>query len=369
LAGKQQPSARRWLLIATKLLLVALVVWFIRRTILDAWQQLGLQPCTFDFWWLAASGGLYLLGTFWCALFWYRTLRVLGQPVNLPDTLRAYYVGQLGKYVPGKAMVVVLRTGMVRAAGGETGLAAASVFFETLTMMSSGALLSACILAVWLRDETLLLGAALAIMAVAGIPTLPPVFRRLVRLVGVGRSDPAIGEKLARLGYRTMLLGWLLTGLGWIILGLSFSALLQGLKGCERMAVGEGATPAHLNPSQEDNPHDGGRTPTEPPRARPADRATLKWEAGRTTEVGVFERLDLHTAAVAMAMVAGFVSFIPGGAIVREAVLAQVMVPYLGNYVALLSAIVLRLTWLAAELMISGILVSSDYAFRRRSRS
>jgi uncharacterized membrane protein YbhN (UPF0104 family) len=47
---------------------------------------------------------------------------------------------------------------------------------------------------------------------------------------------------------------------------------------------------------------------------------------------------------------------VPGGAIVREAVLAQLMVPYLGDAVALVSAILLRLVWLIAELLISGIL-------------
>ena len=50
-------------------------------------------------------------------------------------------------------------------------------------------------------------------MVVAGLPTLPPVFRRLVRLVGVGRTRSGHRDKLADLGYGTMLLGWLLTGL------------------------------------------------------------------------------------------------------------------------------------------------------------
>ena len=91
----------------------------------------------FDSWWLAASGGLYLLGTLCCGVFWHRTLRALGQPVSLPQALRAYYIGQLGKYVPGKAMVVILRAGLVRGQGSIPALAAVSVFLETLTMMSS----------------------------------------------------------------------------------------------------------------------------------------------------------------------------------------------------------------------------------------
>ena len=307
---KIHPShVKRWAAAAIKLLIVALVVWYIRRTIVDAWEQLGTHRWQFDFWWLAASGGLYLLGTLCCGVFWHRTLRVMGQPVSLPQALRAYYIGHLGKYVPGKAMVVILRAGLVRGQGVDTALAAASVFLETLTMMSTGALMAAAIVAVWFRGQTLLFWAALGMMVAAGLPTLPPVFRRLVRLVGVGRTNPAIAEKLADLGYGTMLLGWLLTGLGWVILGLSFWATLRAL----------GA--ADGNP---------------------------------------FEQLHLYTAAVTLATVAGFVSFVPGGAVVREAVLTELMVPYLGGAVALVSAILLRLVWLVAELVISGILYFAD---------
>jgi len=207
--------------------------------------------------------------------------------------------------VPGKAMVVILRAGLVRGQGVDTSLAAVSVFFETLTMMSSGALMAAAIVAVWFHEQGLLFWAALASMVAAGMPTLPPVFRRLVRLVGVGRTNPAIVEKLAGLGYGTMLLGWALTGLSWITLGLSFWAVLRGL--------GTGAA----------NP---------------------------------LEQLPLYAAAVTLATVAGFVSFVPGGAVVREAVLAELMIPYLGGAVALVSAILLRLVWLVSELLISGML-------------
>ena len=313
---KQPNLAKRWGFAAIKLLIVLVVLWFIRRTIVDAWQQLGEHRWQFDFWWLAASGGLYLLGTLFCGVFWHRTLRVLGQPVSLCRALRAYYVSQLGKYVPGKAMVVILRAGLVRGQGVDTSLAAASVFFETLTMMSTGALMAAAIMAVWFREQTLLFWMALAIMATAGVPTLPPVFRRLVRLFGVGRSDPAVVEKLAALGYGTMFLGWILTGLGWVILGLSYGAVLCGLGVAEGLSLGQ---------------------------------------------------LHLHTAAVTLATVAGFVSFVPGGAVVREAVLTELMVPYLGDVVALVGAILLRLVWLVAELMISGILyIASRLLFPSR---
>jgi glycosyltransferase 2 family protein len=315
----QEPPGRprRWLALAVEALIVAVLLWFVRRTIADAWQQLGTHQWRFHAWWLSAAGALYLLGMLPCGVFWHRTLLALGQPASLRQSLWAYYIGTLGKYVPGKAMVVVLRAGLVRGQGVDASLAAVSVFFETLTMMSTGALLAAAIVAVWYHQQMLLFWAAIGMAAAALTPTLPPVFKRLVRLVGVGRRDPVIAEKLGNMGYGTMLVGWLLTGLGWAILGLSFWAVAR--------SMGAGAA----NPLQQ---------------------------------------LHLYTAGVSLATVAGFVSFIPGGVVVREAVLTQLMAPYLGDAVALVGVLLWRLVQVVSELVISCILYLGTHALRRHTR-
>ena len=62
--------------------------------------------------------------------FWYRTLQAFGQAPEGLSSLRAFFIGHLGKYVPGKAMVVVLRTALVRGARVDTevdGYSAASL--------------------------------------------------------------------------------------------------------------------------------------------------------------------------------------------------------------------------------------------------
>ena len=46
--------------------------------------------------------------------------------------LRAYVVSHLGKYVPGKAMVVVIRTALVVPFGARASTAAIATFYETL---------------------------------------------------------------------------------------------------------------------------------------------------------------------------------------------------------------------------------------------
>jgi glycosyltransferase 2 family protein len=305
---------RRWPLAIVKLLIVAVVVWFIHGTIASAWRELEKSPPKVDFWWLAASAALYLLGSLFCGLFWHRTLRALGQNVGLWTALRAFYIGHLGKYVPGKAMVVILRAGMIRGPGVDASLAVVSIFFETLTMMSVGALMAAGIVAIWFHEQPLLLCASLVMLAVAGLPTFPPVFRRLVRLIGLGKLKPDMLEKLDRLGYGVVLLGWALNVAGWLVLGLSYWAVLRSLG-----AAGSSPWP----------------------------------------------ELHLYTAAVSLATVAGFVSFVPGGAVVREAVLTELMAPRVGDKIALVAAVLLRLAWLAAEVAISGVLWLGSMKRRR----
>ncbi|MCS5631186.1 MAG: hypothetical protein NZ744_10190, partial [Pirellulaceae bacterium] len=55
-------------------------------------------------------------------------------------------------------------------------------------------------------------------------------------------------------------------------------------------------------------------------------------------------------AAVALSMVAGFLSLLPGGAGVREIVISTLLTPLIGPVFAIISAISLRVVWLLCEL-------------------
>ena len=94
--------------------------------------------------WLLVAGAAYVLGMAPMGWFWHRTLTALGYQPPLSATMRAYYFGQLGKYVPGKAMVIILRVAAMRRWAPSMRLVIVSVFVETLTMMAVGALLACC---------------------------------------------------------------------------------------------------------------------------------------------------------------------------------------------------------------------------------
>ena len=145
------PARKKWLLGSIKLIIVLLVLGFAGYTLLGArtrltnstWQW-RLSPG-----WLVLSGLLYLLGMLFAGLFWFRVLRDLGQEPHLGETLRAYFIGHLGKYVPGKAMVIIIRAGLLSGPRVDPAAAAAAVFVETMTMMAVGTALGAGIVA-WL---------------------------------------------------------------------------------------------------------------------------------------------------------------------------------------------------------------------------
>ena len=182
--------SRRHIAAVVKLLLAAAVLWGVHRTISAALADLEEQnwsPSELRPGWLAISGVAYLAGLLPSSLFWNRLLRLFGQPAHAWGTVRSWYVGSLGKYVPGKAMVIVLRTALLRRDGVGIAVSTATIFYETLTTMAVGAFLAGAILLVTMHDNWQLVLLAAGLLVAAGAPTAPPIFKRLARLAGIER--------------------------------------------------------------------------------------------------------------------------------------------------------------------------------------
>ena len=84
-----------------------MVAVFIVRAGVDSWNQTarpGRHIPAFS--WIVLCAGLYLLSLLPEGVFWRKALVDLGQNVSWTNSLAAYYIGHLGKYVPGKAMVI-----------------------------------------------------------------------------------------------------------------------------------------------------------------------------------------------------------------------------------------------------------------------
>lgn len=304
-ASPRPPRAKRWLIAAAKLLLIAIVIVAIQQSLVRAWRDLEEHRLQLAPAWFVLAGLLYVLGLLLAAWYFFWLLRSLDQPVRLFESIRAHYVGHMGKYVPGKGLVLVIRLGLLPFERRSLAAGGVAVFYETIMMMAVGAILAAVILPVWYGVAGLpALVAGLSAIALA-IGTLPPILGPLGRLVLTVKPNWTVGHSLAFIGYRQFAMGWVVNIVVWSFLGLSFWATLRALL--------------------------------------PAEQAPLSG-------------FPFYVAASALAMVAGFASLLPGGAFVREAVLIELLDPRYGAGTAVVAAIALRCVWLLSEVVISAIL-------------
>jgi uncharacterized membrane protein YbhN (UPF0104 family) len=81
-------------------------------------------------------------------------------------------------------------------------------------------------------------------------------------------------------------------------------------------------------------------------------------------ELRFINDLPVLIAAAAFSVVAGFLSMLPGGIVVRDAALMQLLAPISGDANALVAAVLMRLVWLVSEVVACGIL----YVVRSREQ-
>jgi uncharacterized membrane protein YbhN (UPF0104 family) len=281
------------------------------KSFLSAREALTRDPSftlrAMDVRWLCLGGALYFVGLLPMCAYWHYLNAALGQLAPPLRTTRAYYIGHLGKYVPGKAMAIVLRAAFLRGANVSPSVVALSVFIETFTMMATAAGISAALIGWHFAERQPLLLMAIGLLAFSSVPTWPPIVRFCARRMRIGGWGQEVETALRGYTWRVMLVGWLMEMAGWTVIGFSLWAVLRAM-----------------------------------PLPEPLDSPWILWP-----------RL---TASVGLSMVVGFVSLLPGGLGAREWILNELLQEPFGPIVAPLSAVLLRFVWLLTELVASIIL-------------
>lgn len=118
--------------------LFGLVIWFVSRQARDMWRDLEGKTLSIDLVSFALCSFCTLVAWFPSIWFWRWLLVELGMSPPWFPTVHSYLVGHLGKYVPGKATVIVIRTAMLRKFGLRPAVGAFTVTLETLTYMAAG---------------------------------------------------------------------------------------------------------------------------------------------------------------------------------------------------------------------------------------
>jgi glycosyltransferase 2 family protein len=159
---------------------------------------------------------------------WWQLLRDQGLTVSWYTAVRAYFVSQIGKYVPGKAWVLLLRVGLLKSVQARPATVIVTGLYETLTSMAAGAVLGVILLPwsglaeqlnQWQRYS--LFGLALLPLAVLGL-------NRLVRRVASKYRSPE-SPSVPVPSVTRLVLGLLQATVGWTLLGLSLWLTTCGL--------------------------------------------------------------------------------------------------------------------------------------------
>jgi glycosyltransferase 2 family protein len=175
--------------------LFAVVLAYVCRHGYRLWRQSDVQTSlsVASAAWLLLSAGLYAASWLPSVWFWRQLMRALGGRSSFTDAARAYYCGSLGKYVPGKAMVLVLRGSLMNGRGCPGRTAAVSAAYETLTMMGTGLLVGIVLapLPAWVpaHDQPFL-----APVVVAAVCAALPVLARILSWAVVKMSPPDLIE-------------------------------------------------------------------------------------------------------------------------------------------------------------------------------
>ncbi len=177
---------------------------------------------------LLPAGVLYLAAhTLWGTFFW-QLLRNQGGKISWFTGVRAYFVSQFGKYVPGKAWVILLRVVMLKSHGLSPAVVGVTGTYETLTSMAAGAMIG-----VWLLPWSGFTievgsGAWFGFMGVALLPLVLGVLNRLVSRV-VKRYRGAGATPLPSPSVLLLFQGLVQASAGWCLLGGSLWLTIQGL--------------------------------------------------------------------------------------------------------------------------------------------
>ena len=310
-AGSTAAGRRRWLTVAKwtlLLLVIAAVGWRAWRLWLEGRRSGGELEWAPG--WLVAAAIVYLVGWLPSVWYWRLLLADAGHPVGWLDAARAFYCGHLGKYIPGKATVLVIRAGLLRGSGVPAATAALTATWETLLLMIVGGVVGLALAPTLLDPATVELlpvplrqlvarpvaSAGLVIaVSLAGFPLLTRLVTRIAMLMA-GSSTAA-----ATVSTRRFLAGGAVFTLVWALHGLSLGLTLRGV-GSTSLALAD-------------------------------------WPG--------------WTAAAGLATAVGFVAvFAPGGIGVREGLLIESLSRSgMAEQQAVAGAFCLRGVWLAAEIV------------------
>ncbi|HTZ42311.1 MAG TPA: lysylphosphatidylglycerol synthase domain-containing protein [Jatrophihabitans sp.] len=169
-------TSSRWLRLGFAILAVALLIY----AIVDQWHNVAPHFSQLSLAGVTLSSIAVLAGMYAMLRTWQVTLAGLGSPLDLVRAGRIFYLGQLGKYVPGSVWPIVVQMELGADAGVPRSSSVMTLLFIYLLYSTSAAFVSAICLP-WVTDTVPIWLAVLALLVGVAL-LLPPVLNRLIAL-------------------------------------------------------------------------------------------------------------------------------------------------------------------------------------------
>jgi hypothetical protein len=161
-----------------------LAVVFVVRTLRRDWDDISAALDEAQRGWLVAAALPAAAGMVAIAVPWRRALRVVGAEVPLPQVVARYFVGEIGKYVPGGVWPLLGRGELATRAGVRRSAAYSSVALSLATLYLAAATVVVVGLPSLLGDGEGIGAAAVVVLLPIGLVVLHPrVLGRLLALV------------------------------------------------------------------------------------------------------------------------------------------------------------------------------------------
>ncbi|WP_417382074.1 lysylphosphatidylglycerol synthase transmembrane domain-containing protein [Gimesia sp.] len=329
---KTTGSALIWKL--TKWGLLTLVLYFVwqQGSQLYEQQQEAISDIQIRPTWLILSGVCYFIAWLPSVWFWQKLMLASGEKVDFWPTARAYYCGHLGKYIPGKVTVLLIRATLLKEFGVRMSVAAVTAAYETLAVMGVGLVLFLALIPFvintdqldqwpawvqYIQSHPLLVPTVILIVLFVSLPLVARLLNLFSKKFTRSEVEASSDEPQPEFSLRLLYAGVLMFLLSWSLHGLSLGLTLASIS-------------------------DQGLIWQEWPR----------W-----------------MAAVSAAYALGFLAlFAPAGLGVREGLISAILAgsPVIGDVNAFVTAILVRIVSFASELLSAFVLY---YRFGSRASS
>lgn len=320
--------------------LFLLVLWYVFTQARGLWAANRDIDVRFDWKYLVAAGVISQLSWLPSTWFWQKLIELLGESKpHRYSLIRAYFCGSLGKYIPGKAAVILIRSALLQKQGVSFVRASIASMVEAGAVMVVGCVVTVAFaltvipveaLPVWARESvsrdatswsSLLVAVALLILAmpVVAVPS-NWIFGKITRIVQKrARTQTSLRvdqQELSGEGNQNQQAEGLLTWKFLSIASLMF-AMAWGGHGFSLLLV-----------------------------LRSMDSGMIS-----------IDNWTIATSAAAAGTSIGFFAvFAPGGLAVREGLIITMLAPSTGGPIAVAAAGIYRLVSLAAECLAALVL-------------